>query len=218
MSSKPTSLRKSFQPAVFFRRSTDQRRPSGLEQRRAPPETRESPHAIVSFFSGKLACSCRSQLPIANLSLSPRDSIFEQQQRPAVMSSSFRPFIRPLVSPPQEATTRANFCEVDFRRVRENPSGDGKLPIGPTENKQMAIRADSWQAHPISGEFQSATARALSAGVACKQAAAKLSIEHPLIAGLHVCEPSSLPIPATVETLPAAVVCLCFASNSPVSE
>ncbi|GER48656.1 ATP-dependent RNA helicase SUV3, partial [Striga asiatica] len=77
----------------------DELRPKVVEDCRFPPVT---PHAVVSFFSGKLASSCRSQFPIANLSPSPRDSIYEQQQRPAVMSSSFRPFIRPFVIPPRQ--------------------------------------------------------------------------------------------------------------------
>ncbi|GER28817.1 Glycerol-3-phosphate dehydrogenase [NAD(P)+] [Striga asiatica] len=96
-------------------------------------------------------------------------------------------------------------------------SSRSRVPRPPTGDL-LSVFDDSYSPCSVPSRRTRPAGRALSAGVPCKQAAEKLSIEQPLIAGLHVCEPSSPPIPATAETLPAAVVCLCFASNSPVSE
>ncbi|GER33649.1 lipid-transfer protein [Striga asiatica] len=92
-----------------------------------------------------------------------------------------------------------------------------RVPRPPTGDL-LSLFDDSYSPCSVHSRRTRPAGRALSACVPCKQAAAKLSIEQPLIAGLRVCEPSSPPIPATVETLPDAVECLCFASNSPVSE
>ncbi|GER43322.1 5'-3' exoribonuclease 2 [Striga asiatica] len=119
----------------------DDLRPKVAEDCRFPPVT---PHA--PFCQSTIA----ARLHLRTATAARRD----EQQLPSVHPTPRQP------SP-------GSHDESEFLRGRlqatEGESIQGRqIPRGPTENKQMAIRAYYWRAHSISGEFKSATARALS--------------------------------------------------------